>query len=244
MPSKESVKIIEFSEIGKVSFIRKDSSRSLRITVRPFTGVRVTVPRFVSMESAGKFVESKKTWIKNHQTRMNHYEKGITVFDEQTAFRTRDYSLVIGKHVKPTIQAVVKDNLIRINYPGFADVKDPRVQKVIRRTILQTWRIEANRYLPVWLEKLARQHGLTYGRVTFRNNKTRWGSCSRDNTINLNIHLMRLPVHLCEYILLHELCHTVHKHHQKSFWLYLDKLTGGRAKVLDRELNQYSPEIW
>jgi predicted metal-dependent hydrolase len=125
------------------------------------------------MESAGKFVESKNL-DKNHQTRMNHYENGITVFDEQTAFRTRDYSLVIGKHVKPTIQAVVKDNLIRINYPGFANVKDPRVQKVIRRTILQTWRIEANRYLPVWLEKLARQYGLTYGRVTFRNNKTRW----------------------------------------------------------------------
>ena len=244
MPAKESVKIIEFSEIGKVSFIRKDSSRSLRITIRPFSGVRVTVPRFVTFESAGRFVENKKEWIKGHQARMDRYENRVTVFDEQTPFHTRDYTLEIGRHAKSTIQAILKNGLIRINYPQYADVKDPRVQTVIRRAILHAWRIEANKYLPVWLDKLAKQHRLSYGRITFRKNKTRWGSCSRGNNISLNIHLMRLPEHLCEYILLHELCHTVHKHHQQSFWLYLDRITGGRSKMLDRELNRYSPEIW
>jgi predicted metal-dependent hydrolase len=244
MPAKESVKIIEFNEIGKVSFIRKDSSRSLRITIRPFSGVRVTVPRFVSFESAGRFVENKIEWIKGHQAKMDRYVNRVTVFDEQTLFSTRDYALEIGKHPKSTIQVILRNGIIRVNYPHYADVKDPRVQKVIRRAILQAWRIEANKYLPLLLERLAKQHGLGYGRITFRNNKTRWGSCSRRNNISLNIHLMRLPEYLCEYILLHELCHTVHKHHQQSFWLYLDRITGGRAKILDRELNRYSPEIW
>jgi predicted metal-dependent hydrolase len=55
---------------------------------------------------------------------------------------------------------------------------------------------------------------------------------------------MRLPEHLQQYIVLHELCHTVQKHHQKSFWQLLDKVTGGRARLLDKELNEYSPHIF
>ena len=67
------------------------------------------------------------------------------------------------------------------------------------------------------IQMLARQHNLTYGKVTVRDNKTRWGSCSRENDISLNIHLMRLPHHLCNYVILHELAHTGSKHHQKAF---------------------------
>jgi predicted metal-dependent hydrolase len=93
-------------------------------------------------------------------------------------------------------------------------------------------------------DRLARQFGFSYTQVSFRDNKSRWGSCSPDNRISLNIHLMRLPGHLQEYIVLHELCHTVHKHHQKSFWQLLDKITGGRARELDRELNMFSPQVF
>jgi predicted metal-dependent hydrolase len=55
---------------------------------------------------------------------------------------------------------------------------------------------------------------------------------------------MRLPHHLCNYVILHELAHTLHKHHQMAFWQYLDRLTDGKARKLDKELNGYSPEIW
>jgi predicted metal-dependent hydrolase len=244
MMEKESIKIIEYKEIGKVSFIRKSSLRNLKITIRPFSGVQVSVPRFISFENAGRFVEQKRQWIRKSQLKLTRFENGITVFDENSSFNTRDHLLALNKHEKSTIRTVIGRGRIELMYPYYADIVDPRIQKAIRGAIHQAWRIEACQYLPDIIQGLAKYHNLPYGRLTVRNNKTRWGSCSRVNNISLNIHLMRLPQHLCEYIILHELCHTVHKHHQKAFWQYLNQLTGGRARELDKELNRFSPEIW
>jgi predicted metal-dependent hydrolase len=244
MVKKESVRIIEYEEIGKVSFIRKTSARNLKITIKPFRNVLVSVPAFISFEAAGNFVAEKHQWIKKSQARFTKYSKGITIFEESTAFHTRDHILILNRHEKSTIQTIIRNGQIVVLFPDYADVKDPRVQKAIRKAILAAYRMEAQRHLPEMLRKLARQYNFQYGRVTLRNNKTRWGSCSKDNAISLNIHLMRLPQHLQEYIGLHELCHTVHKHHQKAFWQHLDKVTGGRARILDKELNGFSPEVW
>jgi len=244
MVKEESVRIVEYKEIGKVSFIRKSSVRNLKITIKPFRNVQVTVPHFVSFETAGNFVKEKQQWIKKSQAKFARYRKSITIFDESTVFQTHDHFLVLGRHEKSTIQTIIRSGRIIILFPEYADVKDHRIQKAIRTAILAAWRMEAYRYLPELLKKLALQYHFQYSKMTFRNNKTRWGSCSKGNSINLNIHLMRLPQHLSEYIILHELCHTVHRHHQKAFWQLLDRITGGKAKELDRELNGFSPEIW
>jgi predicted metal-dependent hydrolase len=244
MVKKESVRIIDFEDIGQVSFIRRSSARNLKITIKPFRKVVVTVPFFVSFEAAGSFVKEKQAWIRKSQARFTRYSKGLTTFEEDTVFNTRDHVLQLGRHQKATIQTLIKNRQIQVIFPDHADVRDPRVQRAIRKAVLAAWRMEAGKYLPGILQGLAIKHNFTYNKVTVRNNKTRWGSCSRDNNINLNIHLVRLPAHLCEYVVLHELCHTLHKHHQKAFWQLLDKVTGGRAKLLDKELNGHSPEIW
>ena len=230
--------------IGEVSFIRKSSVRGLKITIRPFSGVKVIYPGFVSFETAGKFVEDKMAWIRSKQEKIRKFESRITLFREDTDFRTRDHVLSMGTHEKSTIQAIIRNQVIRITYPVFANVEDPRIQRVIRRAIHAALKLEAVRYLPALADNLARKYGFSYGMVTVRNNKTRWGSCSGKNRISLNIHMMRLPPHLQEYIILHELSHTVHRHHQKSFWQLLEKLTGGSARKLDRELNGYNPETF
>jgi predicted metal-dependent hydrolase len=85
---------------------------------------------------------------------------------------------------------------------------------------------------------LAEQYGFRYNRVTIRNQKTRWGSCSPSNDISLNAKLMRLPESLIDYVLLHELLHTKIKNHGKLFWRELQKITGD-AKGLAGELRAY-----
>lgn len=240
----EPVRIIEDKEIGRVSFIRKPAARNLKITIRPFRNVLVTIPHFVSFETALSFVEEKRQWIKKSQVRFERYHKVITLFDESTVFQTRDHLLILGRHKKNTIQTVIRDGQIRVLFPEHAEAQDPRIQKAVRKAIQAAWRLEAQGYLPGQVRKLAAQFHFQYGKLTFRNNKTRWGSCSRNNDINLNIHLMRLPSHLCDYVILHELCHTLHKHHQKAFWQLLNSITGGRARLLDKELNGFGPEAW
>lgn len=103
-------------------------------------------------------------------------------------------------------------------------------------------RKQAHGYLPFRLKELAAKHQLKYGRLSIRNTKTRWGSCSQDNNINLCMHLMKLPLELIDYVLLHELAHTVHKNHSERFWAKLSELLGENAKTIDKKLKKYRPD--
>ena len=82
----------------------------------------------------------------------------------------------------------------------------------------------AKAWLPARLQLLASHYGFTYGRVAIKNNRTNWGSCSARNNINLNLHLMRLPEHLRDYVILHELCHLRHHDHGENFHRLLEQL--------------------
>jgi predicted metal-dependent hydrolase len=241
---EETLKIINYKEIGSVVFIRKNKVRNLRIIIKPYKDVNVVFPKNMSIESAVSFVEQKKDWIKKSQSKIKVYENKITVFDEHTIFKTNDYTLKIGKHEKSTIKTIIGNGLISIKFPDYANINDNRIQKAIRNAINKAWKIEAMKYLPERLNQLSSQHNLKYNALIMRDNKSRWGSCSRNNKISLNIHLMRLPMCLCDYVILHELAHTIHKNHQKRFWDFLQTLTNGRAKELDKELNNYNPQIW
>ena len=100
-------------------------------------------------------------------------------------------------------------------------------------------RIRAKQYLPAEIQGLAQRHGFRYQQIKIRKSKTRWGSCSSKGVINLSFYLMLLPSHLIEYVLLHELCHTVEMNHSAAFWSLLDSHTQGRSKILRKELRQY-----
>jgi len=97
----------------------------------------------------------------------------------------------------------------------------------------------ARRKLINRLEELSVWYGFTYNRVFIRNQRTRWGSCSAHNNINLNIKLALLPDELMDYVILHELLHTRIKNHSREFWSEMDRLVGSRAKELAKRLKEY-----
>lgn len=80
----------------------------------------------------------------------------------------------------------------------------------------------AKSYLPGRLAELASRYGFVYNKVTIKHNATNWGSCSARNNINLNLNIVRLPLALQDYILLHELCHLRHHDHGHGFHLLLE----------------------
>jgi predicted metal-dependent hydrolase len=88
------------------------------------------------------------------------------------------------------------------------------------------------------LKYFCEKYNFSCSRVVFRRQKTRWGSCSTKNNINLKINLDTLPQNLQDYVLLHELVHTKHKNHGRGFWTELDRLTGN-AKALRKEMRKY-----
>ena len=99
-------------------------------------------------------------------------------------------------------------------------------------------RATARKHLIDRLNYLSQKHGFNYNRVFIKNQKTRWGSCSGKNNINLNINLARLPNELIDYTILHELVHTRVKNHSRQFWDQMDKLIED-AKKLDSKLSGY-----
>lgn len=99
-------------------------------------------------------------------------------------------------------------------------------------------REKARENLEKRLSELAKQHNFQYNRVSIRNQRTRWGSCSSKDNISLNMKLLHLPQQLIDYILLHELVHTRVKNHSKDFWNELETIVPN-ARTVDEQLREY-----
>ena len=89
---------------------------------------------------------------------------------------------------------------------------------------------------------LAELHGFKYSKAAFRRVSSRWGSCSAQGGISIAVTLPLLPVELSDYVVLHELTHTVHFDHSPAFWQRLDACCNGRSKELRDRLKAMRPE--
>ena len=97
-------------------------------------------------------------------------------------------------------------------------------QKALRDVLVEVLREEAKILLPQKLLYFSDQYGFHFHKVTIKHNSSNWGSCSRAGNINLNLNLIRLPEPLCDYVLLHELCHLKEPNHGPHFHALLERL--------------------
>lgn len=229
--------------IGQVLIERSEKAKRLSISIRPLKGIRVAVPPHISFEKAEQLIYTKADWIKEHQARMQQHEGKMTIYDNSSEFKTRSHKLRLLTHAQYTMRCVIQNGYINVFYPAHKSVKDNDVQKFIRQSIEDAYRKEAKQYLPERVAYFAEKFGFQYQNVFIKNAKSRWGSCSHTNNINLNLHLMRLPDALCDYVILHELAHTVEKNHGPGFWSLLDSVCGD-ARALDKKLKAFRISIF
>ena len=90
---------------------------------------------------------------------------------------------------------------------------------------------EALKVIPERVEYFAKVIGVTYGKITVRNQKTRWGSCSSKGHLNFNCLLMLAPPEVLDYVVVHELCHRKQMNHSKAFWLEVEKVLPNYKEV-------------
>lgn len=127
--------------------------------------------------------------------------------------------------------------LLRGEKPEDATVQ-ARAQKAAERAL----RKEAEIVLPPRLKELAEFHNLQYGSIQIKKLKSRWGSCDSHKNIVLNLYLMQLPFELIDYVLYHELTHTVHMNHGPEFWRCMERLYPS-AKKARSKLKQYKTSL-
>ncbi len=109
----------------------------------------------------------------------------------------------------------------------------------LRPAIERHLRHLAAQELPARVLELAALHGLPVRRVTVRNQRSRWGSCSRRGTISLNWRLVQTPVFVRDYLVLHELAHLKEMNHSQRFWIEVAQLCPGFREA-ERWLKQHS----
>lgn len=82
----------------------------------------------------------------------------------------------------------------------------------------------ATQLIPERVKHFAPLVGVTYGRITIRNQKSRWGSCSAKGNLNFNVGLLLAPPEVLDYVVVHELCHRKEMNHSPKFWAEVSKL--------------------
>ncbi len=240
----ETRKTVLLPNVGNVLLVKNKLSRGISIKVRHDCSVRVSLPWRTAFSEAETFLVKKQEWIVQAIEKMNQNKIQKQRIYQGNGEKVSLYHMLdVETHELNQILINVSKGRIRITYPSILQVNDSQVQESIKKGILFAMKHEAKNYLPLRLQELALKHQLSYKRITIRDAKTRWGSCSADNSINLSYHLMKLPVHLIDYVILHELAHTIHKNHGKNFWIFLDQLSGNLARQLAREMKQYTTHL-
>lgn len=225
------------------TFTINESKRAKRISlkIKPPNSVILTLPHRSSVKKALRFASEHQQWVE--QKLLKAQAKAATqqtIITSESDFSTKFHTLKFMPHdrVDGFVRIYAKE--ARIYYSKLWNETDTQVQDLVQIALRETYRKEAKDYLPTRLEELAKQVGFTYNKVSIRDSKGRWGSCSGKKNISLSLSLMKLPYHLIDYILLHELCHTVEMNHGERFHALLDKVCSGRSKVLNKEVKKYS----
>jgi predicted metal-dependent hydrolase len=231
---------VNIEHVGQVSFTINERSRRIRLSVKSDGEIVVSMPPAVLYRDAIRFVESKTDWIIKQQSRI---KAGLTLFAPESCFKTKFHQLAITRGNTDRVYNRVGNGVIQIFIPERVNHELPKVQEFIKKTLIDVMRWEAKIYLPKRMKELADKHGFKYQDISIKNTKTRWGSCSSANNINLNLHLMRVPEHLIDYVLLHELTHTVVKNHGEKFWLLLEHCYPNARKA-DKEMNNFRTQTF
>lgn len=224
--------VVQLKHIGIVTFSQNRRSKNIKVSVKADKSVLVSFPFYISGKEALAFVNKNEKWIREQQGKMN---LRLTKIQPNSELKTKLHTI---RFIQGT-ETKVKINGSEIQIMIF-DFNSDEGHNFIDNYLTGVYRYEAKRLLPVRLEELARRYGFEFNKVTIRNNRRNWGSCSSNNNISLNLQMMKLPVELIDYILLHELVHTEIKNHGPKFWERLDEVSDNKARELSKQVTKYS----
>lgn len=232
-----------FEGIGPVHFVPSRKAQRVNIRIKSGPEVRVAFPYRNGREGARKFVVAKRNWIISKLKSAQARQKAFVFGPEQT-FKCTYSEVFIGTHDLMKLTLSMKESPYRLHIPASTDHRKEQIQDGIRDLLCECMHMEATVHLPVKLLQLAKQHGFWFSNLSIKKMKTRWGSCSGSNKINLNYLLMILPEYLVEFVLLHELCHTKIKNHGPQFKTLLNQVSGGKRHEYEKELKNYRLDVW
>jgi len=198
-----------------LSLVSNRRARRYVLRLRPDGVARVTIPRGGSAGEARRFAERNAAWLEKQMLRQAVDSAGARPWPSGSEFFFRGRPVKLEAEASGDIcVARFGEERVRIKNPS-GDLR-PEVERHL-------WRLAA-RELPLRVLDLAARHQIPVSRVTVRNQRSRWGSCSRRGTISLNWRLVQAPESVRDYIILHELAHLKEMNHSSRFWKEVARL--------------------
>lgn len=186
-----------------ILFVRRRNARRYILRVDDEGRVRLTIPRGGSLEHAKSFADRHAEWVLAQQEKRQKQLEARKESEKNILFRGELLPLVIAEGNQ------VAFGTQQITVPDGQD---------LRLTIKERlWELGGTE-LPGRVMELAMQHGLQVRKVTVRDQRSRWGSCSRRGNISLNYRLVQTPEFVRDYVIVHELMHLREMNHSSRFW--------------------------
>lgn len=194
--------------------VRNPRARRYLLRVQSDGTAQVTIPRGGSRSEADSFVERNRRWLEKQLEQLHSQPRLAATWHIGTEILLRgDLARIeTGEGGK-----------LRVGMETLA-VTSSDMNVDLRPAIERRLRALASVELPIRVSELAALHGFVFQRVTVRNQRVRWGSCSRHGGISLNWRLIQLPPSVRDYIILHELAHLRQLNHSDKFWLEVESV--------------------
>jgi len=187
--------------------ILRSRRRSISLEITPEASLIVRAPLRVSDSYIQKLIQEKMPWIQKKiaavKNRPQPKEKQF-IDGEEFLYLGEKYQLKVTKAKKIEL----KDNLI---FPE-------KFLSKAKIKISAWYRAEAKEIITDRAIIFAKQMGVKFSSIKINSAQKRWGSCSHKNQLNFGWKLILQPIEVVDYVVIHELAHIVHKHHQKTFW--------------------------
>jgi predicted metal-dependent hydrolase len=213
-----------------LAVVRNHRARRYLLRLLPDGSVRLTIPRRGSVIEGRRFAERNAEWLGRQLERLPAHPLRPKQWLVGTEILFR------GEPVK--IEAGVNGENSMIRFGGEA-VKATGHGADLRPAIERhLWRLAAKE-LPPRVLQYAALHQLPVRRISVRNQRSRWGSCSRRGTISLNWRLIQTPAFVRDYILIHEIMHLREMNHSSRFWREVERACPN-YEIAERWLKQHS----
>lgn len=207
-PEREDCLLIESKPVP-VQLARNSKARRYVLRVRSNGMVRITIPPGGSRRAALEFARRCTPWIAKQLEQRRQQPERPVEWQHGTVILFR------GEPVMLTIRECLPGNEIHfadqtVVVPGNMGDLRPLVERRLQELAIAE--------LAARTQELAALHGLEISRITIRNQRSRWGSCSARRTISLNWRLIQTPGFVRDYIIVHELMHLREMNHSPRFW--------------------------
>ena len=213
--------ITQEGKIIKFDVIRSGRRKTSEITV-DHTGVIVRVPASKNIDDIELMVGRKVNWIVNKQQEYLHVTKEAA----KPTFKDGSRLPYLGKMIPLQIFTGKSANTIRLLGGAFAvSLKAAnRIDTDIVRDLYDSFlQRHAKKYLSESVGRCSAMVGISPRRINVKKMRNRWGSATKNDTLNLNVNLLKAPEDVIDYVVLHEICHLRERNHSHRFWELLNR---------------------